>query len=163
MRAFFQEHGFVLVADLLSEVDLRDYKEGFLSSLEYVGNGKFRRDDATTWRQGLPGNTCGLMMSHGLTGVPFAWIPRLAPKVQRCFEVLFGQDRLVSLDAVCRPRQCQECIALSLRALLLGPLEMKSLPHHDSSPCRFFRPLDEKPSLAAQGPAAVVEHPRNQD
>lgn len=99
MRHFHTE-GFAVVREALGAVARRRFVRSFWRTLQRVLP-SLRVRKRETWR--FPTGYRGIQAGYGLAQSDFAWVPRLAPKVQDVFAALFGVKRtelVVSLDAV---------------------------------------------------------------
>lgn len=95
-RDYFEENGYVVIANVLSEEQIEHAKDLLLSWLEEISN--FDRNDVTTWDdEDFPASTStGICSRYGIGQSDFQWYMRTRPKVKASFAKLWDTDDLLS-------------------------------------------------------------------
>lgn len=95
IQAFFDEYGFVVVNDVLTEhermatiSDIWDIIESFCG-----GRLNINRNDPSSWQKRWPGGGPGLL---GQAKTPSSWHNRANPRLRAVFDRIVGTDRLLS-------------------------------------------------------------------
>jgi len=95
-----EQEGYAVLRDALGDASRAAFLQLFWRAARRVVP-KLRLRDRSTWR--FPTGYRGIMAAYGLAQSDFAWIPRMAPKVQKAFAAAFKvptSELVVSLDAV---------------------------------------------------------------
>jgi len=104
---YFEDHGYVVIAQALSEAEVGKTLDLTWRYLEKLGTGIDRHDPSTWNNERWP--TCahgGIIPSNGVGHCEAQWFVRSVPSVHKCFAALWGtDDLLVSFDgmAIWRP------------------------------------------------------------
>mmetsp|Transcript_17821 Transcript_17821/g.23329 ORF Transcript_17821/g.23329 Transcript_17821/m.23329 type:complete len:222 (-) Transcript_17821:747-1412(-) len=100
MKAYLQNHGYVVVANIANEEQIRLGKELFWDFLnEHAG---MKEDDPTTWGNSfyqIGSPSTGIISAKGIGQSEFMWHLRLLPNVKEAFSQIWGaNDLLTSFD-----------------------------------------------------------------
>lgn len=98
IREFFDEFGFVVIRDILTEPQANDLISGIWDELEAPG--RIKRDQISTWSHFPEGTRLGILGSPFL--LPKAvWETRQLPRLHQAFSIILqSEDLLVSNDRV---------------------------------------------------------------
>lgn len=99
-RAYMQQHGYVVIADVVSREEIERAKDLFWQHVT-AASPNLRREDVSTWidENWIADPATGIVHTRGIGHSEFVWSIRDIPKVRQTFAELWETDKLlVSFD-----------------------------------------------------------------
>ncbi|CAF3776424.1 unnamed protein product [Rotaria socialis] len=98
--AYLNEHGYVVISDVMSQDKVNMNKELLWKFIENVSNGTIKRDDPETWSNQWPSfSSHGVISGFGIGQSEFLWSVRSNRQVKNIFARLWNtRQLLVSFD-----------------------------------------------------------------